>query len=150
MARAMERLIQPGWVCANVGVVATRLARLAGPAGLVIAFEAHPKNVRVLCEKISAHHYESRVCVEQFAVSDGTLIRQSGISSVRMWMARPIVLLEFHNEAGWAGRVELFAAGYWLYDLHGKRIAQDAAQRVYHCCAIPQESAVRQVLATLE
>lgn len=54
--------------------------------------------------------------------------------------AHPIVLMEFHDEAEWDGRKELFAAGYDIYDMKGKRLdPMDDYPRVYHCLAIPQE-----------
>lgn len=54
--------------------------------------------------------------------------------------SRPFVLVEFHDEAGWSGREELFAASYALYDMKGKRLdASRDVQRVYHCLACPME-----------
>lgn len=76
MAHAMERLVQSGWVCAdvgaNVGHVTRLLARLVGPTGRVIAFEAHPENARLLRENIEARGYTSRVHIENLAVSNGS------------------------------------------------------------------------------
>jgi FkbM family methyltransferase len=213
LARALRRTVQPGWVCAdvgaNVGVITTWLARLVGPAGEVVAFEAHPGNARLLRAKINRSGLQQRVRIEQLAVSDGSgnhlwlyagrhkrpaewnimgcdvdgiptqpeieiaatsldayfppgtrldLVKvdvEGAEALVLVGMrrllrdTRPIVFLEFHNDVGWAGRAELFAAGYCLYDTHGMQIRQENSQRVYHCIAVPQESRVRQVVAAL-
>lgn len=54
---------------------------------------------------------------------------------------RPAVLVEFHDEAGWAGRVELLTARYHLYALDGRRLdpTRDTV-RLYHCLALPEEA----------
>ncbi|MEM3484215.1 MAG: FkbM family methyltransferase [Candidatus Methanomethyliaceae archaeon] len=53
---------------------------------------------------------------------------------------RPVVVVEFHDENGWAGRKELFAAGYYPYDMHGRRVDPvHDIRRLYHCLALPQE-----------
>ena len=54
---------------------------------------------------------------------------------------RPLVFVEFHDDKGWSGRKELFAADYCLYDLGNARWLDSKldAQRVYHCLAIPRE-----------
>ncbi len=52
--------------------------------------------------------------------------------------ARPVVVVEFHDEVGWAGRGELLAGHYHLYDMSGRRLAPDS-QRIYHVLAVPQE-----------
>lgn len=48
----IERIVKPGWVCVDVGAHVGRithlLADLVGPAGCVVAFEAHPVNVEQL------------------------------------------------------------------------------------------------------
>lgn len=57
---------------------------------------------------------------------------------------QPIVLVEFHDEAGWAGRAELIDAGYTLFDIQSGvpvPIDLDAPARVYHCLAVPPEQA---------
>jgi hypothetical protein len=53
---------------------------------------------------------------------------------------RPELVLEFHNEARWQGRFELYDAGYDLYEMSGARLdpAQDLERR-YHCLALPRE-----------
>jgi hypothetical protein len=50
--------------------------------------------------------------------------------------ARPIVLVEFHDDAGWDGRRHLLEAGYRLETLAGDTIHPDAG-RVYHCLGRP-------------
>lgn len=203
MARAMKRIVQSGWVCAdvgaNVGHVTQLLARLIGPSGCVIAFEAHPENARLLRENIKIRGYAPRVRVENLAVSNGSQDRlwlhagkesspaewnitghdvdgnptkpmlevaavsldtyfpvgtrldfvkidvEGAEARVLMGMrrllreTRPVIFLEFHNEAGWAGRAELITANYHLYKPDGVQINPADAQRPYHCYALPQE-----------
>jgi FkbM family methyltransferase len=52
--------------------------------------------------------------------------------------ARPFVLVEFHDDEGWAGRRYLLDAGYGLETLRGQPIPPNAG-RVYHCLARPSE-----------
>jgi len=56
--------------------------------------------------------------------------------------ARPVVLMEFHDAEEWAGREELMAANYTLYDETGKVIPEgsDFSGRV-HSLAMPKEMA---------
>ena len=74
LVAALERLVQPGFVCAdvgaNVGLLTVRLARLVGEGGRVVAFEAIPENAALLRER--AHEFGSRVVVEEVAVTDGS------------------------------------------------------------------------------
>ena len=204
VCHAIRRLAQPGWTCADVGahvgVITELLAKLVGPAGLVVAFEAHPENVRMLRENIKVGGSEKRVRVEHYAVSDGSRGqvwlfpgRQSSpaewnivghdVEGVRtdpefevpaislddyfpsgsrlnlvkidvegaeaqvlagmrrlLREARPVALIEFHDEIGWAGRRELLAAAYDLYDMSGRRLDPvHDVQRVYHCLALPRD-----------
>lgn len=54
---------------------------------------------------------------------------------------RPILLIEFHDEAEWAGRRYLLDAGYSLFELDGRRVEAPAeAQRRYHCIAICEQT----------
>ena len=198
----IEHIVQPGWICADVGahigLITLLLARLVGPAGRVVAFEAFPENARLLHENAVLNGYAARVHVECVAVSDGTRDRLwlfpgrwrssaewnivghdvegnktdpqleipatsldayfppgSRLDFVKMDIegaeaqalagmrrllrqVRPVVLVEFHDEIGWAGRKELFAAGYQLYDLNGRLLDPVLdTQRVYHCLARP-------------
>jgi FkbM family methyltransferase len=72
---AIERLVRPGWTCADVGAhegIFTRLlADLVGESGRVIAFEAHPDNARRLQKSLRSGLHD-RVTVENLAVTDGT------------------------------------------------------------------------------
>ena len=52
--------------------------------------------------------------------------------------ARPIVLVEFHDEVGWDGRWELLSQHYRLYDMSLRRLAP-SSQWVYHVLGLPQE-----------
>jgi len=76
VAQALCRLIQPGWVCVDVGAhlgyFTLLLAHLVGEAGHVFAFEAHPENARWLRENVDLNALTGRVTVENLAVSDGS------------------------------------------------------------------------------
>jgi FkbM family methyltransferase len=52
--------------------------------------------------------------------------------------ARPVVITEFHDDANWAKRTTLVAAGYVLFDTSGNRLPDDAT-RSYHVVALPTE-----------
>ena len=203
---AIERIVQSGWICADVGahvgIITQLLAKLVGPDGLVVAFEAHPENVQRLRKIVKANSYTKQVRVENLAVSDGSCDRlwlyPGRAHSSAEWNivghdvegkstepelevpaisldeyfatcqlkpnlvkidvegaealvlagmrhllreVRPVVVIEFHNEVGWDGRKELFAAGYHLYDMSGRRVdpVYDV-RRIYHCLALPSES----------
>jgi FkbM family methyltransferase len=52
---------------------------------------------------------------------------------------KPIIAVEFHTDAGWAGRRELLHAGYRLETLAGEPVdAGPRAERVYQCLALPE------------
>jgi hypothetical protein len=53
--------------------------------------------------------------------------------------ARPVVLVEFHDDEAWAARRVLLDAGYELRDLEGRPVAEDA-ERVYQDLAAPAGS----------
>ena len=76
VAQALCRLLQPGWVCVDVGAhlgyFTLLLAHLVGEAGHVFAFEAHPENVRWLQENVDLNTLTGRVTVENLAVSDSS------------------------------------------------------------------------------
>jgi FkbM family methyltransferase len=71
----LRKLVVKGSTCvdvgANVGVVTELLARLVGPGGHVVAFDAHPDNAAVVRERV--RRFGDRVTVEASAVSDGSL-----------------------------------------------------------------------------
>jgi FkbM family methyltransferase len=75
LCQAIERIVQPGWTCAdfgaNVGLITAILAERVGPAGKVLAFEAHPANARILRENMRSRGYASRIKVGSVAISDG-------------------------------------------------------------------------------
>ena len=50
--------------------------------------------------------------------------------------AQPVVLIEFHDDRGWAARRHLLDAGYRLERVTGEPVPADA-DRVYHCLALP-------------
>jgi len=53
-------------------------------------------------------------------------------------LRKPVLAIEFHTEAGWAGRSELLDAGYRLESLAGEPVAAGPeAARVYQCLALP-------------
>jgi FkbM family methyltransferase len=53
-------------------------------------------------------------------------------------LARPIVILEVHNAAEWAGRKHLDGADYAVYDLKSRTLV-NANNQVSHCVAMPKE-----------
>jgi FkbM family methyltransferase len=73
---AIERIVQPGWTCADVGAhvgnITDALVRLVGKEGRVIAYEAHPANAAELRKRFRR---ASTVEVVNAAVSDGTADR---------------------------------------------------------------------------
>lgn len=55
--------------------------------------------------------------------------------------SRPVIVIEFHDEAGWAGREELLNAKYDLFDIRGEKLDPEKdTNRIYHCFAYPRES----------
>jgi FkbM family methyltransferase len=54
--------------------------------------------------------------------------------------ARPIVVVEFHDDANWQQRTVLLEAAYILFDLSGSSIPAEA-EREYHVVALPSERA---------
>ena len=200
----ISEIIQPGWTCvdvgANVGIIARRLARIVGPAGRVVAFEASSDNARIFSRANKLAGLASRIIVENMAISDGTeseicLYPGRGSASEEwnivgqdldgnkqeaayripatsldryfssgapvhfikidiegaealalrgmkkmLQTSRPILFIEFHNEEGWSGRKELYAARYDLYDIQGRKVDPDNdKERIYHCLAFPAE-----------
>ena len=72
----LQRIVQPGWVCLDIGAhygyFTLLLAQLVGPAGKVIAFEAIAENAVILRRNVALNNLEQRVTVECYAVSDGS------------------------------------------------------------------------------
>ena len=73
LTAAIERAVQPGWSCADVGAhvgnITETLVRLVGAQGRVVAFEAHPTNAEQLSDRF---RHARTVEVVNAAVSDGT------------------------------------------------------------------------------
>jgi len=75
VCQTIMRIVQQGWVCvdvgAHIGYFTLLLAKLVGERGRVIAFEPHPENARRLRFNARINGYETRVQVEDVAISDG-------------------------------------------------------------------------------
>jgi FkbM family methyltransferase len=73
---ALRRLVVPGSACADVGAhlgyMSLLLARLTGPDGRVVAFEASPRNARTVARNIRLNRLGDRVRLVQTAVADGS------------------------------------------------------------------------------
>ncbi len=73
LTAAIERIVQPGWTCADVGAhvgnITATLIRLVGKRGLVVAFEAHPTNAAEIQDRFKR---SPGVEVVNAAVSDGS------------------------------------------------------------------------------
>jgi FkbM family methyltransferase len=197
---AIERFVEPGWTCADVGAhvgnITETLVRLVGDSGRVIAFEAHPANAAELRERFRRRPVE----VVNAAVGDGTADRLALYAgrhdhstewnvvghdvdgaptrfelevealSLDGWFPpgaplhfvkidvegaeglvlagmrrvlreeRPIVAIEFHDDAGWECRRELLDAGYRLTSPDGSAV-DPGGPRAYHVIARPTASA---------
>lgn len=72
----VRSIIQPGWLCADVGanfgMLTEVMAEKTGASGQVVAFEAHPLNAFILGRRMEVQGFASRVRIENKAVSDGT------------------------------------------------------------------------------
>jgi FkbM family methyltransferase len=73
LTAAIERVVEPGWTCADVGAhvgkITETLVGLVGRRGRVVAFEAHPTNAAQLRNRFRRVRV---VQVVNAAVSDGT------------------------------------------------------------------------------
>jgi FkbM family methyltransferase len=92
VAAALERLVRPGWACADVGAhigyFTLALARLVGETGRVISFEASPANEKALEANIALNRLEGRVESRLAAVveqSHGTVPLYPGRSGSAEW-----------------------------------------------------------------
>jgi FkbM family methyltransferase len=99
---ALERLTQPGFVCADlgahVGYFTLLLARLTGPEGRVFAFEAAADNARAVRRNVKLNGLASRVTVETAAVVE----RSAG--QVPLFPGRAGGSMEWTTDAGFAVR----------------------------------------------
>ncbi len=72
---ALSTFIAEGWVAVDVGghvgAFTTALARMVGPSGRVVVFEAHPDNARVIRQRVAASGLQGRVEIVGAAVTDG-------------------------------------------------------------------------------
>ncbi len=72
VVEALSALVQPGWVCADVGghigYFTLLLAQLVGVYGQVMAFEALPDNVSLLNRNIALNGFSERVSIHAGAV----------------------------------------------------------------------------------
>jgi len=75
VCQTIMRIVQQGWICvdvgAHIGYFTLLLAKLVGERGRVIAFEPHPENARRLRFNARINGFETRVQVEDVAISDG-------------------------------------------------------------------------------
>jgi FkbM family methyltransferase len=71
----IEKIVQPGWACADVGanfgMMTEAMAAKAGSSGSIFAFEAHPLNATILRRRMEVKGFEKIVRIENKAVSDG-------------------------------------------------------------------------------
>ena len=76
MTAAVRRFVRPGWVCADVGAhtghFSRIMAELAGPTGLVVAFEPLPANVATIQRQARRWKHGDRIRVENCAIADGS------------------------------------------------------------------------------
>jgi len=76
VTRAVTRLVKPGMVCADlgahIGYFTLLMARLSGPTGRVISFEASPENARLVRWNVRLNRLAGRVKVEQAAIMGRT------------------------------------------------------------------------------
>lgn len=76
LTAAIERIVEPGWTCADVGAhvgnVTATLVRLVGRRGRIVAFEAHPTNAAHLRDRFRRDRI---VEVVNAAVGDGSTER---------------------------------------------------------------------------
>jgi FkbM family methyltransferase len=75
VASFLSRLIQPGFVCfdvgANVGAYVLQLCHWAGPSGRVVAFEPNPEARKVLERHIAMNRFQPQVQIVPAAVGTG-------------------------------------------------------------------------------
>lgn len=71
---AIQRLVRPGMVCADVGAhlgyMTLLMAKLTGESGRVVSFEVLPQNARMLQRNVESNRLQQRVTVVHRAVSE--------------------------------------------------------------------------------
>lgn len=79
MREAIQRLVKPGWIFAdvgaNIGMITAIWAEAVGSEGRVFAFEAFPNITRVLRKRMDGLGFGERIVVENVAVTDGSTSR---------------------------------------------------------------------------
>jgi FkbM family methyltransferase len=77
VCNAIEKMIKPGWICADVGAhigfITLVISKMVGSDGKIFAFEAVPDNAKLLQKNIELNNLSKRVVVENLAVTDGNL-----------------------------------------------------------------------------
>lgn len=105
---AFERLVQPGFACADlgahVGYFTLLLARLSGEDGSVVAFEASPDNARIVERNVHLNALENRVTVEVAAVTDRS------VDAVPLYAGRTGGSTEWTLDADFATREDVGTA----------------------------------------
>jgi FkbM family methyltransferase len=71
---AIERLLEPGMVCidvgANLGYYTALMADAVGPGGAVIAFEPNPRLSDLARASMFLNGFASRTCISEYAAAD--------------------------------------------------------------------------------
>jgi FkbM family methyltransferase len=79
VASALERVVRPGHACADIGAhlgyFALFMARISGPEGNIVAFEADEDNARFIRKSVDANKRSARIEVRTVAVTDGAAPR---------------------------------------------------------------------------
>ncbi len=123
----MERHIRPGALVvdlgANIGQSSTYMARLIGRQGQVIAFEAHPDNVRRLRRNLRVRGLSRRVTVENLAITDGQTKQVTLFSGRRRHPAEWNIL--GHNLDGESTAADCIVPALALDDFWGQRPSPD-------------------------
>lgn len=74
LTKTITQVVQPGWVCldvgANAGYMALLMAKCCGTGGHVIAFEPLPANYEILKRNVELNHLEHWISCEQLALSN--------------------------------------------------------------------------------
>lgn len=97
-----------------------------------------PAELEVGATSLDSYFAESRLDFVKLDVEGAEADVLVGMRSL-LHEGKPTIAVEFHTEAGWAGRRELLDAGYRLETLAGEPVdAGPRAERVYQCLALPE------------